>query len=69
MVAESPLKVGMHGGDPNWGFLGYFGVPDLEVRSRCEPPGGVAEVPLTTRVWQVLYLRDPQGLRFGLHQR
>ena len=25
------LKAGIHGGDPNWGFLLYFGVPDLEV--------------------------------------
>src|ERR1700730_3071491 len=25
------LKAGIHGGDPNWGFLVYFGVPDLEV--------------------------------------
>src|ERR1700694_4111730 len=40
------LKAGIHGGDPTWGFLVYFGVPDLEAAmTNVNRLGGVADVP------------------------
>ena len=69
---QSPsLKVGMHGGDPNWGFLVYFGVPDLEAAiADVNRLGGTAEVPTDEPGFgRFCICRDPQGLRFGLHQR
>ena len=65
------LKAGIHGGDPNWGFLVYFGVPDLEVAiADVNRLGGAAEAPIDEPGFgRFCICRDPQGLRFGLHQR
>jgi uncharacterized protein len=65
------LKAGIHGGDPDWGFLVYFGVPDLEAAiADVNRLGGAAEVPTDEPGFgRFRTRRDPQGLRFGLHQR
>jgi len=65
------LKAGVHGGDPNWGFLVYFGVLDLEgAIADVIRLGGTAEVPTDEPGFgRFCHCRDPQGLRFGLHQR
>ena len=40
------LKAGIHGDDPNQGFLVFFGVPDLEVAiAEVIRLGGAAEAP------------------------
>ena len=64
------LKAGIHGGDPNWGFLVYFGVPNLEgAIADVNRLGGAAEVPTNEPGFgRFCICRDPQGLRFGLHQ-
>ncbi len=66
-----PFKIGLHGGDPNWGFLVYFGVPDLEAAvSDVSRLGGTAEKSTEEPGFgRFCICRDPQGLRFGLHQR
>jgi hypothetical protein len=53
------------------GFLVYFGVPDLEVAiADVNRLGGAAEIPTDEPGFgRFCICRDPQGLRFGLHQR
>jgi uncharacterized protein len=65
------LKAGLHGGDPNWGFLVFFGVPDLEAAiADVNRLGGAADAPTDEPGFgRFCMCRDPQGLRFGLHQR
>ena len=65
------FKAGIHGGDPNWGFFVYFGVPDLEIAiAEVKRLGGAAEAPTDEPGFgRFCTCRDPQGLRFGLHQR
>jgi len=65
------LKAGIHGGDPNWGFLVYFAVPDLEAAmAEVNRLGGTAEAPTDEPGFgRFCMCRDPQGLRFGLHQQ
>jgi predicted enzyme related to lactoylglutathione lyase len=65
------LKAGIHGGDPNWGFLVYFGVVDLDAAiADVKRLGGVADIATEEPGFGRFCLcRDPQGLRFGLHQR
>lgn len=65
------LKAGIHGDDPNQGFLVFFGVPDLEVAiADVNRLGGAAEAPSDEPGFgRFCICRDPQGLRFGLHQR
>jgi len=65
------LKAGLHGGDPNWGFLVYFAVPDLAVAiTEVNRLGGTTEAPTEEAEFgKFCTCRDPQGLRFGLHQR
>jgi len=64
------LKAGIHGGDPNWGFLVYFCVKDLGVGiADVNRLGGSTEVPTEEPGFgRFCICRDPQGLRFGLHQ-
>jgi predicted enzyme related to lactoylglutathione lyase len=65
------LRAGIHGGDPDWGFLVYFGVADLEAAiADVNRLGGAAEAPTEEPGFgRFCTCRDPQGLRFGLHQR
>ena len=65
------FKAGMHGGDPNWGFVVYFGVPDLEAAiADVNRLSGTAEVPTDEPGFgRFCICHDSQGLRFGLHQR
>ena len=68
---EAPsFRVGVHGGDPNWGFFVYFGVPDLDAAiAEVNRLGGTAEAPTDEPGFgRFCTCRDPQGLRFGLHQ-
>jgi hypothetical protein len=48
---ETPtLKAGIHGGDPNWGFLVYFGASHLEAAiADVNRLGGTAEAQLTNQ--------------------
>ncbi len=69
---ETPsCKAGLHGGDPNWGFLVYFGVPDLETAiADVNRLGGTTEMSTEEPGFgRFCICRDPQGLRFGLHQQ
>jgi predicted enzyme related to lactoylglutathione lyase len=65
------FKAGMHGGDPDFGFLVFFGVPDLEKAiADVNRLGGATEVPTDELGFgRFCICRDPQGLRFGLHQQ
>ena len=65
------LKAGIHGGDPAWGFLVFFGVPDLAAAiTDVNRLGGTAEAPTDEPGFgRFCTCRDPQGLRFGLHQQ
>jgi predicted enzyme related to lactoylglutathione lyase len=64
------FKVGVHGGDPTWGGFVYFGVPDLDAAiAEVNRLGGAAEIPTDEPGFgRFCTCRDPQGLRFGLHQ-
>jgi predicted enzyme related to lactoylglutathione lyase len=65
------IKAGIHGGDPSWGFFVYFGVPDLErAIADVNRLGGASDAPTDDPGFgRFCICRDPQGLRFGLHQR
>jgi len=64
-------KIGLHGGDPSWGFLVYFAVPDLHAAiANVKRLGGSVENPTEEPGFgRFCICRDPQGLRFGLHQQ
>ena len=65
------VKAGIHGGDPNWGVLVYFGVPHLEAAiADVKRLGGTADPPTDEPGFgRFCICHDSQGLRFGLHQR
>jgi predicted enzyme related to lactoylglutathione lyase len=65
------FKAGIHGADPNQGFLVFFGVPDLEAAiANVTTLGGAAEAPSEEPGFgRFCICSDPQGLRFGLHHR
>jgi uncharacterized protein len=65
------LKAGLHGGDPNGGFLVFFSVPDLEAAiADVNRLGGTADAPTDEPGFgRFCMCCDPQGLRFGLHKR
>lgn len=65
------VKVGMHGNDPSQGFLVFFGVSDLELAmADVIGLGGDTEPPSEEPGFgRFCICRDPQGLRFGLHQQ
>jgi uncharacterized protein len=71
MVSESSFKVGMHGGDPDFGFLVFFGVQDIEKAiADVNRLGGETGVPTDEPGFgRFCICHDPQGLRFGLHQQ
>ncbi|MEO1198213.1 MAG: VOC family protein [Pseudomonadota bacterium] len=65
------IRLGLHGGDPNWGMVPYFNVPDIDraietVRALGgSTDGKIADVDGFGRFCNC---KDPQGMRFGLHQ-
>ncbi len=65
------IKVGVHGNDPDPGILVFFGVSDLEVGiAKVRELGGEAgEAADEPGFGRFSICRDPQGIRFGLHQR
>jgi uncharacterized protein len=66
------IRIGLHDNDPGPQIYVFFEVPDLdqavEMVRRC---GGEADPPLTEEedFGRFATCRDPQGVRFGLHQR
>ena len=66
----SSIKAGVHGNDPSPGILPFFQVPDLEAGvSRVKELGGEAgQVTDEPGFGRFSLCRDPQGVRFGLHQ-
>ncbi|MGP1256062.1 MAG: VOC family protein [Kiloniellales bacterium] len=63
-------KIGLHGGNPGFGLVPYLRVDDIDLAvARVRKQGGEAEDVVTEEGWgQFSNCRDPQGLRFGLHQ-
>ena len=64
-------KVGLHGNDPNWGMVPYLRVGDIETTAaRIRQLGGEAEAIVQEDGFgRFCNCRDPQGMRFGLHQQ
>lgn len=63
-------KIGLHGGNPGFGLVPYLRVDDIDLAvARVRREGGEAEDVVTEQGWgRFSTCRDPQGLRFGLHQ-
>ena len=63
-------KVGLHGGDADWGMVPYLKVGDIESAARqVRRLGGDAEAIVQEDGFgRFCNCRDPQGMRFGLHQ-
>jgi uncharacterized protein len=64
------IKAGVHGNDPEPGILVFFGVTDVDaaiakVRELGGEAGDATDEPGFGRFSMC---RDPQGIRFGLHQ-
>ncbi|MEM8808084.1 MAG: VOC family protein [Cyanobacteria bacterium P01_G01_bin.38] len=65
------IKVGLHGNDPEPQCFVFFSVPDLKAAiARVKEFGGEADNPGPDEpgFGQFCTCRDPQGIRFGLHQ-
>jgi predicted enzyme related to lactoylglutathione lyase len=65
------IRAGLHGNDPAHGTVVYFRVSDLEASAaRVRELGGEVEEPAAEEpgFGRFYNCRDPQGLRFGLHQ-
>lgn len=68
---ETPTgRAGLHGDDSSYGMVVFFRVPDIEsAAARVRELGGEVEGPLDEPGFgRFCNCRDPQGLRFGLHQ-
>jgi hypothetical protein len=65
------MKVGVHGNDPNPGFLVFFGVPDLEAAmAKVRALGGEAATSIEESGFgRFCICTDPQGMKFGIHQQ
>jgi predicted enzyme related to lactoylglutathione lyase len=63
--------MGMHGDDPQPQIYVFFEVPDLEQAiALVREAGGEAEPPAEQPGFgRFSNCRDPQGIRFGLHQQ
>lgn len=64
-------KAGLHGNDPDHGIVVYFRVPNLEAAiAKVRELGGEAEDRIADEegFGRFCNCRDPQGMRFGLHQ-
>ena len=65
------VKAGLHGKDPDPQFFIFFDVPDLELAIiRVKELGGETDEPSSEEpgFGRFCACRDPQGIRFGLHQ-
>ena len=66
------VPTGLHGDDPRPGIVVYFEVPDIAAAvSRVRELGGKADEPSPEEpgYGRFAACTDPQGIRFGLHQR
>ena len=66
------IRVGLHGADPQPQIYIFFNVPDLErAILLVREAGGEADpaTPDTPGFGRFSNCRDPQGIRFGLHQQ
>jgi predicted enzyme related to lactoylglutathione lyase len=66
------MRVGLHGSDPGPQIYLFFEVSDLEQAiAVVRESGGEADAPVTEEgdFGRFASCRDPQGIRFGLHQR
>jgi uncharacterized protein len=65
------IKIGLHGNDPEPGIFVFFGVANLEEAiSNVRELGGEAGDPVDEPGFgRFSMCRDPQGIRFGLHQK
>lgn len=65
------IKAGLHGNDPEPQFFIFFDVPDLTAAvARVKELGGETDEPGSDEpgFGKFCACRDPQGIRFGLHQ-
>ena len=65
------MRVGFHGEDTPQIYV-FFEVPDLELAiGLVREAGGEADSPLPQEpgFGRMAFCRDPQGMRFGLHQQ
>ena len=65
------IKAGLHGNDPEPQLYVFFDVSDLEAAvERVRAAGGHADVPgpVEPGFGRFSSCRDPQGIRFGLHE-
>lgn len=71
--ADTPtIRVGMHPNDPDACMVVYFAVADLDAAvARVRELGGTANDPGPPEpgFGRLTECRDPQGVRFGLHQQ
>jgi len=71
LVSSSSMRVGFHGEDTPQIYV-FFEVPDLErAISLVREAGGEADPPAPEEsgFGRMAFCRDPQGIRFGLHQQ
>ncbi len=63
-------RMGLHGNDPEWGMVPYLRVAHIESAARKvrELGGEAEEVVAESGFGKFCNCRDPQGMRFGLHQ-
>jgi len=69
--AAAGIRAGLHGDDLAHGIAVYFRVSDLDAAAaRVRELGGEVEGPAVDEpgFGRLCNCRDPQGLRFGLHQ-
>ena len=65
------IRAGLHGGNPEPQLYVFFNVPDLAAAvAAVNAAGGYAEEPgpLQPGFGRFSSCRDPQGIRFGLHE-
>lgn len=64
------IRVGLHGNDPGSQIYVFLAVPDLEQAIlQVRQSGGEADAPTSEPGFgRFSNCRDPQGIRFGLHQ-
>jgi predicted enzyme related to lactoylglutathione lyase len=66
------IRVGLHGNDPGPAIYVFFEVSNLEeAMATVRTAGGEADPPVTEEpgFGSFSNCRDPQGIRFGLHQK
>jgi predicted enzyme related to lactoylglutathione lyase len=65
------IRVGLHGSDPQPQIYVFLEVPELEqAMARVREAGGEADPPTSEPGFgRFSNCRDPQGIRFGLHQK